>query len=247
MMTLQPQHQPARVLLVEDDEIISEAIVYNLKRQGYLCHTALDGLEGLRQVRRQNPDLLILDLMLPQLDGWKLCEQIRREDYRFPIIICSARTAESDKVTGLSLGADDFITKPFGMAELVARVGANLRRARGEREPAAAERIVAAPLVIDPGSREVLADGEAVELTRKEFAILHHLAACSPRIVPRDEIYRTVWGYEFMPGDRSVDVFVRRLRKKLKAKLPQYKFLHTSYGFGYKFQAIRREAAGKWE
>ena len=232
------QRQRTRVLVVEDDEIISEAITYNLKRHGYQCQTASNGLEGLRQVRSHNPDLLILDLMLPQMDGWKLCEQVRREDYRFPIIICSARTAEDDKVMGLALGADDFITKPFGMAELVARVGANLRRARQEETPAPVGKITARPLVVDPRRREVLAFGETLGLTRKEFAILYYLALSSPRTVSREEIYRTIWGYEMMPGERAVDVFVRRLRGKLAEKLPGYVFLHTSYGFGYSFRVI---------
>jgi DNA-binding response OmpR family regulator len=227
---------PNRILLVEDDEVISETVVFNLEKRGYKCLTAFNGLEGLRKIRQENPDILILDLMLPELDGWRLCEQVRREGFQMPIIICSARTGEMDKVRGFSLGADDYLTKPFGMGELVARVEANLRRAYKEMPAAATQKIVVGPLEIDPASREILARGKVLDLTPKEFAVLYYLAMQSPVTVTREDIYRTVWGYEMIPGNRSVDVFVKRIRKKLAKVLPGHSFLHTQYGFGYKFR-----------
>jgi len=225
----------ARILVVEDDDSILEAVAYNLRKQGYRCLKAQDGLQGLRLLKQEKPDLLILDLMLPSFDGWKLCEQIGREGYDLPIIIISARTSEFDKVQGLKLGADDYLTKPFGMSELLARVEANLRRAR-KKEVQSREVVTAGPLVIDFSRKEALVNGESLGLTGKELAVLHLLASKAPQVVSRDDIYRAVWGYELMHGDRSVDVFVRRIRKKLGQKLPGYSFLHTHYGFGYKFE-----------
>jgi DNA-binding response OmpR family regulator len=229
----------ARVLIVEDDESISEAITFKLRQQGYACLTAADGLEGLRLLRRENPDLMVLDLMLPGMDGWKLCEQAREEGFGLPIIIVSARTSEFDKVQALSLGADDYLTKPFGMNELAARVEAHLRRVqRPGAAPGTAtgNRIEAGPLSIDPRRKEAFAEGEPLGLTSKEYAVLYLVASQAPMVLSREDIYRSVWGYEMLHGDRSVDVFVRRIRKKLQAKIPSVSFLHTHYGFGYKFE-----------
>ncbi len=225
----------SRILIVEDDENILEAIAFKLKQKGYSCLTASDGLEGLRLLRREMPDLMLLDLMLPGMDGWKLCEQARQEGFDLPIIIVSARTSEFDKVQGLSIGADDYLTKPFGMNELAARVEAHLRRTR---QPVTAPHgvIDAGPLKIDPDRKEAFAGGESLGLTSREFAVLHLLASQAPAVVSREDIYRTVWGYEMLHGDRSVDVFVRRIRKKLAAGLPDLSFLQTHYGFGYKFE-----------
>ena len=230
----------ARILIVEDDESISEAIVFSLERKGYCCQKAADGLEGLRLLRRDRPDLMILDLMLPGLDGWKLCEQVRREGFSLPIIIVSARTSEFDKVQVLSMGADDYLTKPFGMGELLARVQANLRRAGGttaERHDA----IEAGPLIVDPDRKEAFSGGESLGLTSKEFAVLHLLAKSAPQVISREDIYKAVWGYEMMHGDRSVDVFVRRIRKKIAAAIPTHSFVQTHYGFGYRFE-MRKES-----
>ncbi len=234
----------ARILVVEDDDSILEAVSYKLKKQGYQCFTARNGLQALRVLRQQKPHLMILDLMLPEMDGWKVCEQVRTEGNDIPILIVSARTSEFDKVHCLRLGADDYLTKPFSMAELVARVEALLRRTR----PAAfgaASFIDAGPLTIDPEKREASTGGHPVPLTPKEFAVLHFLAASSPRAVSREEIYQQVWGYEMLHGDRSVDVFVRRVRTKLAGQLPSYSFLHTQHGFGYRFEPRKVEAASR--
>lgn len=226
-------------MVVEDDEVICEAIAFNLRQNGYAVLTAGNGLEGLRQLRRGRPDLMILDLMLPQMDGWKLCEQARREEFDLPIIMCSARTSEFDKVKGLSIGADDYLTKPFGMAELMARVEAQLRRARQQARAATLsgrEPVVAGPLTIDAARKEAYGEGKPLALTSKEFAVLYLLAREAPKVISREDIYKLVWGYEMMHGDRSVDVFVRRIRKKLEKAFPDKTFLQTHHGFGYKFE-----------
>ncbi|MHB0866411.1 MAG: response regulator transcription factor [Thermoleophilia bacterium] len=229
---------PARILVVEDDDAIREAIAYNLKKQGYRYLVAGNGLEGLRILRRERPDLMILDLMLPDLDGWKLCEQAREEGFDLPIIICSARTSEFDKVQGLAIGADDYLTKPFGMSELMARVEAHLRRqsqlSAGAGKP---EPLTFGRLVIDPERKEAFGEGKPLGLTSKEFAVLYLLAREFPLVIPREEIYKSVWGYEMLHGDRSVDVFVRRIRKKLAQQFEGQTFLQTHYGFGYRFEA----------
>lgn len=227
----------ATILVVEDDESISEAVVYNLRKKGYRPLSARNGLEGLRLLRREKPDLMILDLMLPEMDGWKLCEQARQDGNELPIIILSARTSEFDKVQGLSIGADDYMAKPFGMNELLARVEAHLRRSRQAVAPAGEEIMNAGPLVIDTARRDAFTGGEPLGLTPKEFAVLSLLARAAPNPLSREDIYRTVWGYEMLHGDRSVDVFVRRLRAKLAERLPEHSFLHTHYGIGYKFEA----------
>ncbi|MFA6000591.1 MAG: response regulator transcription factor [Thermoleophilia bacterium] len=226
----------ARILVVEDDQSILEAIVFSLEKKGFRCLSAADGLEGLRLLRRENPDLLILDLMLPGMDGWKLCEQVRQDGYDLPIIVVSARTSEFDKVQTLSLGADDYLTKPFGMGELLARVQANLRRAA--RSATVHQGVIeAGPLTIDPDRKEAFSEDTPLGLTSKEFAILFMLAKSAPLVISREDIYKAVWGYELMHGDRSVDVFVRRIRKKIAAAVPGHTFVHTHYGFGYMFEA----------
>jgi len=231
--------KPVRILVVEDDEAIREAIGYNLRKQGYSYLQAANGLEGLRILRRERPDLMILDLMLPEMDGWKLCEQAREEGLDLPIIICSARTSEFDKVQGLSLGADDYLTKPFGMSELMARVDALLRRS-GQVGVATrrSEPINVGSLTIDPEKKEAFGAGKPLGLTSKEFAVLFLLAKQSPSVISREDIYKSVWGYEMLHGDRSVDVFIRRIRKKLAPQFPSQTFLQTHYGFGYKFEAV---------
>ena len=228
---------PARILVVEDDESISEAIVFNLEKRGFRCIAALDGLAGLRLLRREDPDLMVLDLMLPKMDGWKLCEQAREEGYDLPIIILSARTSEFDKVQGLTMGADDYLTKPFGMSELIARVEAQLRRHRQSGAAMAIpEPLTFDRLSIDPQRKEAFGEGEPLGLTSKEFAVLFLLARESPLVISREDVYKSVWGYEMLHGDRSVDVFVRRIRKKLAQRFPDITFLQTHYGFGYKFE-----------
>ena len=224
------------ILIVEDDEAIAESIAYHLGRSGYRTLRAADGGQGLRLFRQQRPDLVILDLMLPQLDGWRFTQEVRGEDPRVPILVCSARTSEYDRVHGLELGADDYVTKPFSMKELTARVHAHLRRAESHRRPDGARAIEAEGLVIDPEQVQAFVDGRSVGLTPREFEVLFALARSGGKPLARERVYREVWGYEMMHGDRSVDVFVRKVRQKLAAARPDRSYVQTHYGVGYRFE-----------
>jgi DNA-binding response OmpR family regulator len=228
---------PQTVLIVEDDEAISDSIAYALGRAGFRTLRAGDGGQGLRLFRQQRPDLVILDLMLPQVDGWRVTEELRREDPRVPVIVCSARTSEFDRVHGLEMGADDYVTKPFSMKELLARVNAHLRRVESHRQPDGSQTIEVGGLVIDPQQVQAFVDGRPVGLTPREFEVLHALARAEGKPVPRERIYREVWGYEMTRGDRSVDVFVRKVRQKLIAACPEVSYVQTHYGVGYRFEA----------
>jgi len=224
---------PETVLIVEDDEAIAETLEYHLSRAGYRTLTAGDGARGLRLYRSQRPDLVILDLMLPQIDGWRFTEELRKEGEDVPIIVCSARTSEFDRVNGLGVGADDYLTKPFSMKELVARVQAHLRRAGRSRERDASSVIETGGLVIDPEQVQAFVNGRSAGLTPREFEVLHALARNPSKPVPRERLYREVWGYEMLPGDRSVDVFVRKVRRKLGELAGS---IETHYGVGYRFE-----------
>jgi len=224
------------VLIVEDDEAISETVAFHLDRAGYRTLRAVDGAQGLRMCRQQRPDLVILDLMLPNLDGWRFTEELRREDSRVPVIVCSARTSEYDRVNGLELGADDYVTKPFSMKELVARVNAHLRRVDAHRRPEGRGAIERDGLTLEPDQLQAFVDGRSVGLTPREFEVLYALAGAGDKPVPRERVYREVWGYEMVRGDRSVDVFVRKVRQKLAAARPDRSYVQTHYGVGYRFE-----------
>lgn len=232
------------VLIVEDDEAIAESVAYHLGKAGYRTLLAADGGQGLRMARQQRPDLVILDLMLPRLDGWRFTEELRAEDPRVPVIVCSARTSEHDRVQGLEMGADDYVVKPFSMKELLARVNAHLRRAERELRPDGRMAIEAdGGLVVDPERVQAFVDGRSAGLTPREFEVLYALARAGGRPIPRDRTYREVWGYEMMRGDRSVDVFVRKVRQKLASAQPAWTYVQTHYGVGYRFEAIRATGA----
>ena len=227
---------PQTVLIVEDDEAISDSIAYALDRAGFRTLRAGDGGQGLRLFRQQRPDLVILDLMLPQMDGWRVTEELRKEDPRVPVIVCSARTSEFDRVHGLEMGADDYVTKPFSMKELLARVHAHLRRVESHRQPDGPAAIEADGLVIDPDQVQPFVDGRPVGFTPREFEVLYALARAEGKPIPRERVYREVWGYEMMRGDRSVDVFVRKVRQKLASARPERSYVQTHYGVGYRFE-----------
>ena len=235
---------PQTVLIVEDDEAISDAIAYALDRAGFRTLRATDGAQGLRIFRQQRPDLVILDLMLPQMDGWKVTEELRREDARVPVIVCSARTSEFDRVHGLEMGADDYVTKPFSMKELLARVNAHLRRVESHRQPDGAAPIESEGLVIDPDQVQAFVDGRTVGFTPREFEVLYALARAEGKPVARERVYREVWGYEMIRGDRSVDVFVRKVRQKLASARPEISYVQTHYGVGYRFEAAAADLEG---
>ena len=224
------------ILVVEDDEAIAESVAYHLTRAGHRVLRAGDGAQGLRMFKAQRPDLVILDLMLPQLDGWRFTEEVRSEDQRVPVIVCSARNSEYDRVHGLELEADDYVVKPFSMKELTARVSAQLRRLEVDRNPGGRETIEVEGLTIDPEQIQAYAGDTPVGLTPREFEVLYALAQANGKPVPRNRLYRDVWGYEMLAGDRSVDVFVRKLRQKLRRAIPDRTYVQTHYGVGYRFE-----------
>lgn len=223
------------ILIVEDDAAIADSLAYHLGRAGYRTLTAADGATGLRLFSRERPDLVVLDLMLPQVDGWRFTEEIRSNDPDVPVIMCSARTSEHDRVHGLEIGADDYMTKPFSMKEMVARVSAHLRRRDKERGRTGDAAIEVAGLVVDPAQVQAFAGGQSVGLTPREFNVLLALARVQGKPLSRNKIYREAWGYEMMAGDRSVDVFVRKVRQKLRSAIPETDFVITHYGVGYRF------------
>jgi DNA-binding response OmpR family regulator len=226
----------ARVLVVEDDEHIRELVVLHLGVEGHTAVAVRDGTEALTLARAEPFDLLILDLMLPGLDGVTLCRAIRRESRNAstPILMLTARREESDKVLGLDSGADDYLTKPFGIRELVARVRALLRRRRpsaGAHAPA----VSAGPLTIDPARRQARIDSRDIELTAHEFDLLYLLATNRGIVFSRESLVQRVWGDDLHITARSVDSLVKRVRRKIEADQAHPKFIVTVWGAGYKF------------
>jgi len=231
-----------RILVVEDDLTLLETLEYNLSAEGYEVITAADGLAALEVARREEPDLVVLDLMLPRLDGFEVCRVLRRET-SVPILMLTARTDEVDRVVGLEVGADDYLTKPFSMRELLARVKALLRRVRLIREEMAAEQGVSGTeqlafgdLAIDLDRHEVLVRGQVLDLKPKEFDLLLFLARHSGMALSRDLLLERVWGWDYGGGSRTVDVHVRWLREKIEADPANPERIVTVRGVGYCFE-----------
>lgn len=223
-----------RVLVVDDEKPISDIIKYNLEKEGFEVITAFDGEEALSKVLQMQPDLVLLDIMLPKMDGFQVCRKIR-ETMNIPILMITAKEEEVDKVLGLELGADDYITKPFGMRELVARVKANIRRVRIDTTDTGS-RIVSGELAIDPIKYEVTKRDQIIELTLREFELLKFLALQENQVFNREQLLRDVWGYEYYGDIRTVDVTVRRLREKIEDDSSDPKFVLTKRGVGYYFR-----------
>lgn len=229
------------ILIVEDEPVLLETLEYNLKREGYQVLTATDGWTAVETFRQESPDLVILDVMLPDIDGFEVCRILRRES-TVPILMLTARTDEVDKVVGLEVGADDYVTKPFSMRELLARVKALLRRERMLREELSAERVagrerlVLGDLVIDDASRTVYLRGEAVPLKPKEYDLLLFLARHRGMVLSRELILERVWGWDFVGGSRTVDVHIRWLREKLEDDPSAPTRIVTVRGVGYRFE-----------
>lgn len=225
----------AKKILVVDDEVsISNIIKFNLEREGYLVETAADGEEAVRKADEYEPDLVLLDVMLPLLDGFDVCKKLRQK-YTFPIIMLTAKDDEVDKVLGLELGADDYITKPFGMKELLARVKANIRRVSITEADEQTKMIESGNIVINPLRYEVEKDGQVVELTFREFEMVKYMALRPNIVVTREQLLRDVWGYEYIGDERTVDVTVRRVREKLEDDPSDPVFIKTKRGVGYYF------------
>ena len=226
-----------RVLLIEDDRDIVELVRYNLEREGFQVAAAADGASGLAQIRKTPPDILLLDLMLPKLSGLDICKEIRRDTSlnKLPILMLTARGEEADRVVGLEMGADDYVTKPFSPRELGARVKALLRRTEPANEPSRV--IESRGLAIDPSSYRVARDGKPVTLSTLEFRLLYYLATRPNRVFSRDQLLDAVWGTERFVTPRSVDVYIRRLREKVEIDADNPAFLKTVRGAGYMFES----------
>lgn len=234
-----------RILVIEDDETIREAVAFHLRSAGLEVSVAEDGLRGLRALRHDLPDLLVLDLMLPHTDGWHIIREAREFAPRMPIIVVTARTNEHDRVEVLALGADDVVSKPFSMRELAARVTATLRRAAVVAAEAERPPVADGDLRIDPERLSVSIADVPVDLTPLEFKLLWVLAEHRGRSISRDAIYRLVWGGERSHGDRSVDVLVRRLRRKVDEIGGRFTYVQTQHGIGYRFEATPRTMPGR--
>jgi two-component system alkaline phosphatase synthesis response regulator PhoP len=231
-----------KVLIIEDDEVIAQGMARHLGAAGFDAVWVGNGDQGLARLRYEKPDVCVLDLMLPGLDGWKLIETLRAEGIGTPVVVVSARGTEHDRVHALEIGADDYLVKPFSMKELVARVRAASRRSVRREETPRGEPIEVEELRIDPLEVQAYIDGESAELTPTEFRLLYQLALDRGRVVTRDELLQKLWGRRESHRDRTVDVFIRRLREKIDRKATRHTFIQTRYGVGYRFEAEPKHA-----
>src|SRR6188508_2161873 len=213
----------------------------HLAAEGFEPLVVAKGEQGLARLRYESPDVVVLDLMLPERDGWSVIEAARAEGIGTPIVVVSARGTEHDRVHALEIGADDYLVKPFSMNELVARVRAASRRAARRDETPRGEPIEIEELRIDPREVQAYVDGESAELTPTEFRLLYQLALDRGRVVTRDELLQRIWGRRETHRDRTVDVFVRRLRDKIDRIAPRHTFIQTRYGVGYKLEPVDKE------
>ena len=233
-----------KILIVEDEKNIVDILSFNLSREGYDTLEAYDGAAGLKLALEEHPDLILLDLMLPKMNGFDVCKAVREQDSSTPIIMLTAREGESDKVFGLEVGADDYITKPFSMRELLARVKANIRRTElvSAQPSAPAEgggtRLERGRILIDENLLMAFKDGKALDLTQREYELLKFLAASPEQVFSREVLMERVWNYEGFVGDvRAVDVAIRRLREKIEDDPASPEFIMTRRGLGYLFRA----------
>ena len=226
-----------KILVIEDEKNIVDILVFNLIREGYDTLEAYDGATGLRLALEQDPDLILLDLMLPEMDGFEVCRRLRGEGRATPVIMLTAREEETDKVLGLELGADDYITKPFSMRELLARVKANIRRsAMAPSVPS--HKLELGRITVDEQAMTVSKDGAPLDLSQREYELVHTLATHRGQVLSREALMEQVWNYEGYVGDvRAVDVAIRRLREKIEDDPADPKFILTRRGLGYAFGA----------
>ena len=224
-----------KILIVEDDNNIADLLRLYLEKENYEICIASDGGRGVEQFRRFQPDLVLLDLMLPVMDGWGVCRAIRAES-KTPVIMLTAKGETEDKVSGLKQGADDYITKPFEMQELLARIEAVLRRS-GNAPEKNSKRLVFDKLIIDMDSFELTVDGKKIPTPPKEMELLYHLASTPNRVYQRNKLLDEVWGFDYFGDTRTVDVHIKRLREKLEGVSDQWS-LKTVWGVGYKFEVV---------
>ena len=224
------------VLVVEDDRNIGELLQLYLEKEGYAVTIATDGGMGLQKFRAIKPDVVLLDVMMPVMDGWAVCRAIRAES-QTPIIMLTAKSETEDKVTGLRTGADDYVTKPFEMRELLARIEAVLRRSDRGAEQVKAKRLIFDRLIIDMDAFELTVNGKKVDTPPKEMELLYYLASSPNRVYTRNQLLDEVWGFDYFGDSRTVDVHVKRLREKLEGVSESWN-LKTVWGVGYKFEVI---------
>ncbi|MBS1251487.1 MAG: Transcriptional regulatory protein WalR [Anaerolineales bacterium] len=228
--------EPTTILLVEDDEIIAEPLIFGLQDEGFRMLHAVDGHEGLELARREQPALILLDVMLPKMDGFAVLRTLRGES-AVPVIMLTARGKEMDRVMGLEIGADDYVVKPFSFRELLARVRATLRRREldlGQSSPPS-ERITVGDITLDRTARQVWRAGEPLELTQREFGLLSALMAHTGEAVARHDLLDEVWGTDWIGDPRTLDVHIRWLREKIEAKPSEPRYIQTVRGHGYRF------------
>ena len=233
----------AKILVVDDEKVLVKGITFNLKNEGYQVETGYDGEEAVELAREGNFDLIILDLMMPKIDGLQACMRIR-EFSNVPIIMLTARSEDTDKIIGFECGADDYITKPFNILELKARVRALLRRsgAAGQRQTGTGA-LTVGHIRLDPNERSAWKDGRPVELTAKEFDLMELLMRNPGRVYSRENLLNVVWGYEYIGDYRTVDVHIRRLREKLELDPANPEYIRTKWGVGY-YLSSRGASAG---
>ncbi len=229
-----------KILIIEDEQNIVDILKFNLKKEGFETIEAYDGATGLELALTANPNLILLDVMLPQMDGYEVCRKIREEHSQVPIIMLTAREEELDKVLGLELGADDYMTKPFSMRELTARVKANLRRVAPANQDKSAKAqpgnlIISGDLTINTERYEAIKNKKVLDITIREFELLKFLATQPDKIFSREKLLENVWGYEYYGDVRTVDVTVRRLREKIEDDPSLPKYIITKRGIGYYF------------
>ncbi len=236
---------PKKILVVDDEPSISTLLKFNLEKNGYSVILGKDGLEAIQLVKDESPDLLILDLMLPELDGMEVCKNLRQNQYNLPILMLTARDDDFDKVLGLELGADDYMTKPFNTRELIARVKAILRRysapTQDQKELEEEQKIKVGNLIIEEEKYEAYHNSELLELTPKEFELLLYLAKHKNKVLTRDQLLDAVWNYDFAGDTRIVDVHISHLREKIELDTRQPQYIKTVRGIGYKFGEPKNE------
>ncbi|MFM1654248.1 response regulator [Brevibacillus sp. B_LB10_24] len=228
-----------KILVVDDEPSIAKLLQFNLEKAGYQVVIALDGKQGLEMARQEKPDFIVLDLMLPKMDGMDVCKTLRQERINTPILMLTAKDDELDKVLGLELGADDYLTKPFSPREVVARVKAILRRTQANPEPEENKDdavLTFGSVRIYPERYEVYRGEDKIELTPKEFELLQYMATHSGRVLTRDQLLNAVWNYDFIGDSRIVDVHISHLREKLEEDTKNPRFIKTVRGLGYKLE-----------
>ncbi len=221
-----------RILVVEDEQPISDILKFTLEKEGYEVDCVFDGEQAIQRALSDQPDLILLDIMLPIKDGMEVCRAIRKHA-DMPIIMLTAKDSEVDKVLGLELGADDYVTKPFNTRELLARIKANLRRRYQEQKESAFQGMQIGEVLIDLGSYVVTNKGKAIDLTHREFELLHYLAKHCGQVMTREHLLQAVWGYDYFGDVRTIDVTIRRLREKLEEDASRPEYIITRRGLGY--------------